>query len=62
MTPGIQDALAITFYFIFWTAIFWMIEYVFASGFHALMFSWLVVFALAAAFSYCTVWLDKWSV
>lgn len=59
MTPGLADGLAITFYFLFWFAIFWMVEYAVAYGYHALAFNWLVVYACAAAFSYCTVWLDK---
>ena len=61
MTPGIADGLAITFYFVFYTAIFWMIEHTVADVFHAMSFSWLVVYACAAAFAYCTVWLDKQS-
>jgi hypothetical protein len=59
MPPGIADSLAMTFYFLFYLVIFWMIEYSFAYAYHALEFSWLVVFACAAAFSYGTVWLDK---
>jgi hypothetical protein len=47
------------FYFIFWGAIFWMIEYTFATAFGALDFSWLVVLACAAFCAYGTVWLDK---
>jgi len=36
-----------------------MVEYSLAYGYHALTFNWLIVYACAAAFSYCTVWLDK---
>lgn len=36
-----------------------MLEFTLANVFHALMFNWLVVYACAALFSYCTVWLDK---
>ncbi len=61
MTPGIADGLAITFYFVFYTGFFWMVEYTFDAVFHALTFSWLVVYACAALFAYCTVWLDKQS-
>lgn len=59
MTPGIADSLAITFYFVFWAILFWMVEYSFANVFHALTFNWLVIYACAALFSYCTVWINK---
>ena len=47
------------FYFVFYAAIFWMIEYSFANAFHALSFSWLVVIACAAGASYAMVWLNE---
>jgi len=59
MTPGIADSLAITFYFLFWGVIFWMVEYSFANVFQAMPFSWWVICACAAFFSYCTVWINK---
>lgn len=59
MTPGIADGLAITFYFLFWTAIFWMAEYSLSYAYHVLDFSWFVIYACAALFSYCTVWINK---
>ncbi len=59
MTPKIADTLDIVFFFFFWAAIFWMIEYSF-DYVAALRFSWLVVIACAALFSYFTVWLSKY--
>jgi hypothetical protein len=58
MRPGTVDGMALTFFFLFWGAIFWMIVWSFSNVAHAMPFSWLVIVACAALFSYITVWFE----
>lgn len=51
----------LTFYFVFWAALVWMVEYTLANTLNVLGFSWLVVFICAALLAYGTVWLNKQS-
>ncbi len=59
MTPGIEDGLAFTFYFVFWGAICWMLEYTLANVFQVMGFSWVVVSICGALLSYGTIWVNK---
>jgi hypothetical protein len=59
MTPKFADRMALTYYFLFWGAILWMVAFYFTHVYHYQVSGTTVLLA-ALGFSYFTVYLSKW--